>query len=167
MACNAIFTHGPQMWNRGSTDGLFLLLLLLLHTTNFGGWVGLYCTVYCPVLYCTVLYCIVLYCTVLYCTVLYCTVQYHTVNIYIYIYILYIYIYPIPPKKNPPLKKNPPPKKNSPPPPPPKKKKIPPQNIALPPKTNFQNNGGLNCTVDRGSCTANALLFSYTTWSPG
>ena len=31
-----IFTHGPQRWNRGSTDGLFLLLLLLLHTTNLG-----------------------------------------------------------------------------------------------------------------------------------
>ena len=37
-----IFTHGPQRWNRGSTDGLFLLLLLLLlhllHTTNLGHW---------------------------------------------------------------------------------------------------------------------------------
>ena len=74
---NDIFTHGPRRWNRGSSDGLFLLLLLhllLLHTTNFGDWVGLYC-----VLYCTVLYCIVLYCTVLYCTVLYCTVLYHTI----------------------------------------------------------------------------------------
>ena len=31
-----VFTHGPQRWNRGSTDGLFLFLLLLLflHTTN-------------------------------------------------------------------------------------------------------------------------------------
>ena len=45
-------------------------------TTNFGGWVGLYCTVLCTVLYCTVLYCVVLYCTVLYCIVLYCTVLY-------------------------------------------------------------------------------------------
>ena len=35
----------------GGTVGLFLLLLLLLlHTTNFGGWVGLYCTVLCTVL---------------------------------------------------------------------------------------------------------------------
>ena len=31
------FTHGPQRWNHGSTDGLFLLLLLLLlQTTNLG-----------------------------------------------------------------------------------------------------------------------------------
>ena len=29
------FIHGPQRWNRGSTDGLFLLLLLLLPTSNF------------------------------------------------------------------------------------------------------------------------------------
>ena len=41
----SFFTHGPRRWNRGSTDGLFLLLflllllllLLLLHTTNFWG----------------------------------------------------------------------------------------------------------------------------------
>ena len=35
----SVLTHGPQRWNRGSTDGLFLLLLLLLlllHTTNLG-----------------------------------------------------------------------------------------------------------------------------------
>ena len=31
-----IFTHGPRRWNHGSTDRLFLLLLLLLlHTINF------------------------------------------------------------------------------------------------------------------------------------
>ena len=31
-----LFTHGPRRWNHGSTDGLFLLLLLLLlHTTKF------------------------------------------------------------------------------------------------------------------------------------
>ena len=72
---------GGGAWVFGCVCHLFfLLLLLLLHTTNFGGWVGLYCTVlYCTVLYCIVLYCTVLYCIVLYCTVLYCTVQYHTV----------------------------------------------------------------------------------------
>ena len=32
-----LFTHGPQRWNHGSTDGLFLLLLLL-HTTKFSNW---------------------------------------------------------------------------------------------------------------------------------
>ena len=26
------FTHSPQRWNHGSTDGLFILFLLLLHT---------------------------------------------------------------------------------------------------------------------------------------
>ena len=33
----SLFTHGPWRWNRGSTDGFFLLLrlLLLLHTTKF------------------------------------------------------------------------------------------------------------------------------------
>ena len=34
------FTHCPQRWNCGYSNGHFLLLLLLLHTTNFGGGVG-------------------------------------------------------------------------------------------------------------------------------
>ena len=77
----------------------------------------------------------VLYCTVLYCTVIYCTVQYRTVKKNI----------PPPQKKSPPQKKITPPKQNH--PPPPKKKK----------KSKIK--GGLNCTVDRGSCAADALLF--------
>ena len=112
------------------------------HPTNFGGWVGLYCVLYCTVLYCIVLYCTVLYCIVLYCTVLYCIVLYCTV---LYCTVLYCTVQKIhPPKKN-----NPPSKKKN--PPPPKKKNHPPQNV--------QNKGGLNCTVDRGSCAADALLF--------
>ena len=30
----SLFTHGPQRWNCGSSDGLFILLLLL-PTSNF------------------------------------------------------------------------------------------------------------------------------------
>ena len=155
----SLFTHGPQRWNHGSSDGLFLLLLLLLllHTTNFGGWVGLYCTVLCTVLYCTVLYCTVLYCTVLYCTVLYCTVLYCTV-----LYCIVLYCTVKKKKKSPPPKKTPLNKKNHPPP----KKKSPPKKSPPPPKKNVQNKGGLNCTVDRGSCAADALLFFFSSTPP-
>ena len=31
---NVCFAHGPLRWNHGSLDGLFILLLLLLHTSN-------------------------------------------------------------------------------------------------------------------------------------
>ena len=72
-------------------------------------------------------------CTVLYCTVLYCTVLYCIV---LYCTVLYC------------KKKQ---KKNT--PTPKKIKKI------TPPQKKIQNKGGLNCTVDHGSCAADALLF--------
>ena len=59
-----------------------------------------------------------------------------------------------PPQKPPPKKNHPPLKKKSPP------LKNPKKN---PPPKNVQNKGGLNCTVDRGSCAADALLFIYIT----
>ena len=54
-------------WNCWSSDGLLILLLLFLHTSNICNSPNL-STI--PRLNCTVLCCIVLYSTVLYCTVL-------------------------------------------------------------------------------------------------
>ena len=88
----------------------------------------------------TIVLCTVLYCTVLYCTVLYCTVLYCTV---LYCTVLYCTVQYCTVKK----------KK--------KKKKINP-----PPKKKIQNKGGLNCTVDHGSCAADALLFVFTSFIP-
>ena len=55
-----------QTWNHGSSDGLSILLLHLLHTKPLHtAQMELYCTVMC----CVVQYYIVLCCTVLYCRV--------------------------------------------------------------------------------------------------
>ena len=128
-----IFTHGPLQEERGSTDGLFLLLLflllLLLPTSNLEKAKEEEKEKEEYILL-LLLYCVLYYCTVLYCTVLYCTVLC--------------------------CKKNPthPPKKNHPHP----LKKFT-KNHPPPPNKKVQNKGGLNCTVDHGSCAANALLF--------
>ena len=71
-------------------------------------------------------------CTVLYCTVLYCTVLYCTVLYCTVLYVLYCTVLYCTVKKKKKKQKNIPTKK-----------------------------GGLNCTVDHGSCAADALLFNH------